>query len=198
MVISHAPAPDKPHFLPTAKLLYLKLIADRKTRKLLGAQATGPGVVDRRIDIAAMALTAGMTVDQMSHLDLCYAPPFSPAMDNILAAANILRNKLDGHMDGISPADVKEMLDKGADFTLLDVRSPDEVKQMRIEGSVHIPLGAVRKRMGELDKNKPAIVFCKISLRGYEAALVLKQAGFTDVKVMDGGILMWPGKLVRN
>jgi rhodanese-related sulfurtransferase len=69
---------------------------------------------------------------------------------------------------------------------------------MRIEGATHIPLGAVRRRMDELDKAKPVVAFCKISLRGYEAALILKQAGFADVKVMDGGILMWPGKLLRN
>ncbi len=198
VVTCQAPAPDKPHFIPTAKPLFLKLIADRKTRKLLGAQATGPGNADRRIDIAVTALSAGMTVDQLANLDLSYAPPFSPAMDNILAAANILRNKMDGYMDGLTPAEVAGMLERGEDFTLLDVRSPEEVGQMRIEGAVHIPLGAVRKRMGELDKNKPVVAFCKISLRGYEAALILKQAGFADVKVMDGGILMWPGKLTRN
>jgi NADPH-dependent 2,4-dienoyl-CoA reductase/sulfur reductase-like enzyme/rhodanese-related sulfurtransferase len=196
VVTCQAPSPDKPHFMPTAKLLYLKLIADRKTRKLLGVQATGPGEADRRIDIAATALSAGMTVDQLAHLDLSYAPPFSPAVDNILVAANILRNKIDGDMDGVTPAEVMAMRESGADFTLLDVRSPAEVEQMRIEGTVTIPLGAVRKRMGELDKNKPVVAFCKISLRGYEAALILKQAGFTDVKVMDGGILMWPGKLI--
>lgn len=193
-----APAPDKPHFMPSAKPLFLKLMADRKTRKLLGAQATGPGNADRRIDIVATALSAGMTVDQLAHLDLSYAPPFSPAVDNILVAANILRNKIDGDMDGITPVDVLAMRESGADFTLLDVRSPAEDGQMRIEGSVNIPLGTVRKRMGELDRNKPVVAFCKISLRGYEAALILKQAGFTDVKVMDGGILMWPGRLIRG
>ena len=119
-------------------------------------------------------------------------------MDNILAAANILRNKIDGYMDGLTPTQVAEMLERGDDFTLLDVRSPAELEQMRIEGATHIPLGAVRKRMGELDKSKPVVAFCKISLRGYEAGLILKEAGFADVKVMDGGILMWPGKLIRG
>jgi len=198
VVTCQAPAPDKPHFIPGAKLLFLKLVADRKTRKLLGAQATGMGVADRRIDIAATAITAGMTVDQVAQLDLSYAPPFSPAMDNILAAANILRNKMDGHMDGISPTEVQRRLEKGEAFTFLDVRTPAEVEQMGIEGATHIPLGAVRRRMGELDKTQPVVAFCKISLRGYEAALILKQAGFADVKVMDGGILMWPGTVKRS
>ena len=190
-----APAPDKPHFMPGAKPLFLKLIADRKSRKLLGAQATGPGDTDRRIDVVAMALTAGMTVDQLANADLTYAPPFSPAVDNIITAANVLRNKLDGHMQGVTPKDVHDMLKEGADFTLLDVRSPAELEMMRIEGAINIPLGALRGRTDELDKDKPLIAFCKISLRGYEAALILKKAGFTDVKVMDGGILMWPGAL---
>ncbi|MCU0858222.1 MAG: FAD-dependent oxidoreductase [Pontiellaceae bacterium] len=193
-----APAPDKPHFMPSSKPLFLKLIADRKTRKLLGAQATGPGNADRRIDIAAMALTAGMTVDQLANADLTYAPPFSPAVDNLITAANILRNKIDGLMEGVTPAEVLAMREQGKEFTLLDVRSPAELEQMRIEGTVNIPLGALRKRLNEIDRNRPVIAFCKISLRGYEAALIIKQAGFTDVKVMDGGILMWPGPLTRG
>jgi rhodanese-related sulfurtransferase len=193
-----APAPDKPHFMPGAKTLFLKLIADRKTRKLLGAQATGPGDAERRIDIAAMALTAGMTVDQLANADLVYAPPFSPAVDNLITAANILRNKIEGRMDGITPAEVLAMRERGEPFTLLDVRSPEEHEQMRIEGTVNIPLDALRGRIGEIDRSKPVVAFCKIALRGYEAALILKQAGFADVQVMDGGILMWPGKLIKG
>jgi NADPH-dependent 2,4-dienoyl-CoA reductase/sulfur reductase-like enzyme/rhodanese-related sulfurtransferase len=192
-----APAPDKPHFMPDAKPLFLKLIADRKTRKLLGAQATGPGQADRRIDIVAMALTAGMTIDQLANADLVYAPPYSPAVDNIITAANVLRNKIDGLSEGITPAEVLALCEQAADVTLLDVRSPGEVAQMAIEGAVNIPLGALRGRVDEIDRGKPVIAFCKISLRGYEAALILKKAGFEHVKVMDGGILMWPGKLIK-
>jgi NADPH-dependent 2,4-dienoyl-CoA reductase/sulfur reductase-like enzyme/rhodanese-related sulfurtransferase len=193
-----SPAPDKPHFMPNAKPLFMKLTADKKTRKLLGAQATGPGEAARRIDIAVMALTAGMTVDQLAQIDLVYAPPYSPAIDNIITAANILRNKLDGYMDGITPAEVLTLREQGAEFTLLDVRTPTEVEEMWIEDSVHIPLGALRGRIDEIARNKPVITFCKISLRGYEAALILKKAGFTEVKVMDGGILMWSGPLIKG
>lgn len=193
-----APAPDRPHFMPASRPLFLKLIADRATRKLLGAQATGPGNAERRIDIAAMALTAGMTVDQLANADLTYAPPYSPAVDNLITAANILRNVMDGLMTGIPPAEVLARRERGEAFTLLDVRSPGEIVQMRIEGTLNIPLGTLRKRVEEIDRDKPVIAFCKISLRGYEAALILRQAGFTEVKVMDGGILMWPGPVIRN
>jgi len=193
-----APAPDKAHFMPQAKLLILKLIADRKTRKLLGAQAIGPGAGDKRIDIAAMALTAGLTVDQLANADLCYAPPFAPAMDNIIAAANVVRNKMDGYMDGISPAAVYKMQQDKEDFVFLDVRSPKEYEQVHLPGSTLIPLGALRGRFDEIPKDKQIVTFCKISLRGYEAALILKAAGFENVLVMDGGVVMWPYEKVTQ
>jgi len=105
---------------------------------------------------------------------------------------------MDGRMEGITPAEVLAMMEEGKAFTFLDVRTPGEVEQMRIEGTLHIPLGAVRSRMDEIDKTKPVVAFCKISLRGYEAALILKQSGYSDVAVMDGGVLMWPGKLIKE
>lgn len=191
-----APAPDKAHFLASAKPLMLKLIADRKTRRLLGVQGIGMGVADKRIDVAATAITAGMTVDQLANLDLSYAPPYSPAVDNILTAANILRNKLDGVFEGISAIEVKAKIDRGDKFILLDVRSPKELEMISIESALNIPLGKLRKQLEKLgdDKAIEIVTFCKISLRGYEAALILNHAGFKNVKVMDGGILMWPYK----
>jgi len=191
VVTAWAPAPDKAHFMPQAKLLMLKLMADRKTRKLLGVQAVGPGAGDKRIDVVAMALTAGMTVDQLANADLCYAPPFSPAMDNIITAANVARNKIDGYMEGVTPAEVHQMLEEKQDFVFLDVRSPQEYEQVRLPGSTLIPLGSLRGRLDELPRGKEVIAFCKISLRGYEAALILKAAGFKKVRVMDGGLVMW-------
>ncbi|MGB2822225.1 MAG: FAD-dependent oxidoreductase [Phycisphaerae bacterium] len=191
-----APAPDKAHFMPTAKPLLLKLVVDSKTRRLLGAQAAGPGAGDKRIDVAAMAITAGMTVDQLANADLSYAPPYAPAMDNIITAANVARNKLDGHMVGVSAQEVHRMLAEKKDFVFLDVRSQGEYDQVRLPGSTLIPLGALRGRVDELPRDKEIITFCKISLRGYEAALILKAAGFGNVRVMDGGIVMWPyGKI---
>ncbi len=192
VVSALAPAPDKAHFMPTAKPLLLKLVVDKNSRRLLGAQATGPGAGDKRIDVAAMAITAGITVDQLANADLCYAPPYAPAMDNIITAANVARNKLDGTMIGVSSMEVHRMMEDKADFVFLDVRSPAEYEQVRLPNSTLIPLGALRGRVDELPKDKEIITFCKISLRGYEAALILKAAGFDKVRVMDGGIAMWP------
>jgi NADPH-dependent 2,4-dienoyl-CoA reductase/sulfur reductase-like enzyme/rhodanese-related sulfurtransferase len=186
------PESDRPHYMPTAKALIIKLVVDTRTRKLLGAQAVGPGDGDKRMDVAAMAITAGMTVDQLSKVDLCYAPPYSPALDNIITAANVARNKLDGQVVGITPMEVKALLDAKEDFVLLDVRSPAEHQQENLGGSTLIPLGALRARLGELPKEKEIVAFCKVSLRGYEAAKILQGAGFKRVRVMDGGMAVWP------
>ena len=186
------PDTDRPHYMPTAKALIIKLVVDKRTRKLLGAQAVGPGEGDKRMDVAALAVTAGMTVDQLSKVDLCYAPPYSPAVDNIITAANVARNKLDGQMTGLTSSEVKQRLDAKADFVLLDVRSPAEYKQERLEGSTLIPLGTLRSRLNELPRDKEIVAFCKVSLRGYEAARILQGAGFHNVSVMEGGLAAWP------
>jgi NADPH-dependent 2,4-dienoyl-CoA reductase/sulfur reductase-like enzyme/rhodanese-related sulfurtransferase len=191
-VTALAPGPDKAHFMPEAKPLLLKLVVDAASRRLLGAQATGPGVVDKRIDVATMAIMGKMTVDQLANADVCYAPPYAPAMDGIITAANVARNKLDGLVRGASSAEVHRMLEEKQDFILLDVRSPAEYEQVRLPNSTLIPLGALRNRTGELPRDKEIITFCKISLRGYEAALILKAAGFERVRVLDGGLAMWP------
>lgn len=190
--VALTPAPDKAHFMPSARLLMLKLVADRKTRRLLGAQAVGPGEGDKRVNVAALALTAGMTVDQLAHADLCYAPPYSPAVDNILTAADVLRNKFDGCFRGVSAEALRDELASDRPPVLLDVRTPDEVKQMRLPGSLFIPLGALRGRLGEVPRGRPVVCFCKISLRGYEAARILQAAGYDDVRVLDGGLVTWP------
>jgi len=192
LLTAYAPGPDRAHYLSSAKPLLMKLIADKATSRLLGVQAIGPGDGAKRIDVAATAITAGMTLEDVANLDLSYAPPYSPAMDNLITAANIARNKRDGYMVGISAEEVHCKMEVEEDFVFLDVRSPQEYSAVRLPRSTHIPLGALRKRLGELPRDKEVIAFCKISLRGYEAALILKAAGFTKAEVLDGGIMMWP------
>jgi NADPH-dependent 2,4-dienoyl-CoA reductase/sulfur reductase-like enzyme/rhodanese-related sulfurtransferase len=183
---------DRAHYMPGSKLIVMKLIVDSRSRKVIGAQAVGPGAGDKRMDVAAMAITAGMTVDQLANADLCYAPPYATALDNIITAANVARNKLDGLMTGITAMEVKQRLDAKDDFVFLDVRSPAEHQQERLPGSILIPLGALRTRLNELPKDKDIVAFCKVSLRGYEAAKILQGAGYTRVCVMDGGVIAWP------
>jgi NADPH-dependent 2,4-dienoyl-CoA reductase/sulfur reductase-like enzyme/rhodanese-related sulfurtransferase len=187
-------SPDKPGFME-GLLLVTKLIVDKKTGKILGAQCVGPGDVSKQLAIWAMAVKAGLSVDDMVNADLPYAPPFSLAIDHSIAIAHIMQNKLQGRMKGVSCSEVKAKLDRGEKPFLLDTRGPDEFEQMRLGiGERLIPLGALRGRLNELPETKDAeiICYCKISLRGYEAARVLEGRGWTNVAVMEGGIMAWP------
>jgi len=187
-------SPDKPGFMKGA-LLITKLVADSKTGKILGAQCVGPGNVSRQIAQWAMAIMGGLTVDDMVNADLPYAPPFSLAIDHGIASAHLMQNKIKGRLKGLTPREVKAKLDSGEKPFILDVRGPDEYEEMRLGiGETLIPLGALRKRLGELpeDKDREIITYCKISLRGYEAALVLEANGYKNVKVMEGGIMACP------
>jgi NADPH-dependent 2,4-dienoyl-CoA reductase/sulfur reductase-like enzyme/rhodanese-related sulfurtransferase/two-component sensor histidine kinase len=187
-----APGPDREHFMPTASMLLLKLVVDRRSRRLLGVQATGRGDADKRVDVSSIAIRAGMTVDEIASSDLCYAPQYSPAMDNLITGANVARNKLDGHLVTVAPAEVNRMINERRDFVFLDVRTPAEHEEARLPHSVLIPLGSLRGRMGELPRDKEIVTFCDISLRAYEASLILRHAGFEHVRVLDGGMAMWP------
>jgi NADPH-dependent 2,4-dienoyl-CoA reductase/sulfur reductase-like enzyme/rhodanese-related sulfurtransferase len=187
-------SPDKPGFME-GLLLVTKLVANSKTGKVLGAQCIGPGNVSRQIAQWAMALQGGLTVEDIVNSDLPYAPPFSLAIDHFIATAHIMQNKMKGRMESITAMEVRNIPKNGNNTLLIDVRGPDEYEEMRLGiGETLIPLGALRKRLHELpeDKDKEIVTFCKISLRGYEAALVLKANGWNNVKVMEGGIMAWP------
>ena len=187
-------SPDKPGFME-GMLLVTKMVADRKTGKILGAQCVGPGNVSKQIAQWAIAIQGGLCVEDIVNSDLPYAPPFSLAIDHFIATAHIMQNKMKGRMKGISIVEVKKKLENHETPFLLDLREPDEYEEMRLGiGESIIPLGALRNRLKELpeDKDREVICFCKISLRGYEGAIVLEANGWTDVKVMEGGIMAWP------
>ena len=186
-------SPDLPGYM-NGRLIITKLVADRKTGRIIGAQCAGPGNVNRQIAQWALAIIGNLTVDDMINADLPYAPPFSLAIDHGIATAHLMQNKLMGRLKGLSPADVKQKLDHGETPFLLDARGPAEFNQMRLGvGEMLVPLGALRNRLGELPENKEReiIAYCKIGLRGYEAALVLEANGWKNVKVMEGGIAAW-------
>lgn len=192
MVAGH----DKPHYMPGAKLITVKLIAEAKTGKVLGLQAAGEGEIAKRVDVAAAVLTLGGTVQDLFDIDLSYAPPYSSPIDNVAVAANAVMNKLAGKLKGISSLTAKEKMQNSPDKTVfLDVRTPEECKQICLADCPsikYIPLGELRSQLEELNKEDEIIAFCKISLRGYEAEGILEGAGFKDVKVMEGGIVAWP------
>ena len=187
-------SPDKPGFMG-ANILITKLVVDKNTNRILGAQVVGPGDVSKQVTTWAMAVQAKMTVGDMLNLDLPYAPPYSLAIDHSIATAHIMQNKLDGLFVGITPMELKEKLERKDPMFLMDLRNPGEFEVMKIGiGEKLIPQGEFRDRLEELpkDKNAEIIAWCKISLRGYEAVRALMQYGYKNVKLLEGGVLGWP------
>jgi NADPH-dependent 2,4-dienoyl-CoA reductase/sulfur reductase-like enzyme/rhodanese-related sulfurtransferase len=185
---------DKPEFMG-AKLLISKMVVDGTTGKILGLQCVGPGDVGKQISMAAVALLGKLRVSDVVNADLPYAPPFSLAIDHFIATAHIMENKLKGRLKGIGPIEFKEELDEGKTPYILDVRTPGEFEMMRLGiGETLIPIGDLRRRLEDLpaDKNREIVCYCKISLRGYEAAVLLESKGWRNVKVLEGGIMAWP------
>ena len=185
---------DKPGFMK-GQLLITKLVVDKSSGLILGAQVIGPGDVSKQLAIWAIAIKGKFTVEDMVNADLPYAPPFSLAIDHSITTAHIMQNKLRGLFKGISSEELKNKLNNKEPIHLIDVRNPNEFEQMRLGiGEKLIPLGQLRSRINELpeDKNTEIVVWCKISLRGYEASLVIKANGYKNVKVLEGGIMAWP------
>jgi NADPH-dependent 2,4-dienoyl-CoA reductase/sulfur reductase-like enzyme/rhodanese-related sulfurtransferase len=192
VVTATVAAPDKPHYFPGNQPIILKLVAEKANRRLIGIEGVGLGDVMKRVDVAITAMTAHMTVDDVAQLDLAYAPPYSEAMDVLIHGANILRNKLDGLLKGVTSTQLKAACDAGEDLMILDVRTPDEHQSGRIPGSTLIPLGAVRNRAGEIPRDKRVVAYCKTSLRAWEAICMLNGLGYDNVEILDGGFTAWP------
>jgi len=192
------PGPDKDHFFPSAKLIYIKLTGDRKSKYLLGAQIIGRGDILSRLNTVTTAISAKMRISDLSKLDLAYAPPFSSAMDIVITAANVLNNKIDGNYTGISPAELKNKLEKKEDLILLDIRSHSEYDYDSITGSAHIPLNVLRGRLHQLPKDREIIICCRSGVNSYEALRIFKCHGFNNTKVLDGGIVTFRGEITEK
>ncbi|MEW6200870.1 MAG: FAD-dependent oxidoreductase [bacterium] len=188
-----SPSVDRAHFFPGGRGILIKLVAEEGSGKLLGAQIIGQGDMSKRIDVVAAALAFGASVEDMAKLDLGYAPPYSTAMDCIAHSANIIRNKFDNTANSITAAEVRDKISRGERFTILDVRSPVEVEKNRVnDGRVkNIPLDKLRQMMNELPKDGEIVTLCQAGLRAYEAQVMLRGAGFSDVRFIDGGMALW-------
>ena len=185
---------DKPGYMD-GQLLISKLVVDKKSGRILGAQCVGPGDVSRQIAQWAMAIRGDLAVEDVVNADLPYAPPFSLAIDHGIMMAHIMQNKRKGRLKGISTREVKGRVDSGAPSFIIDCRSPEEYRQMRLGlGERLIPLPTLHDRLDELpeDKNAEIICYCRVSLRAYEASLILEANGWKNVRVMEGGVVAWP------
>ena len=151
---------------------------------ILGAQIIGQSGVDKRIDTIAQAMFNGLKAWTLGELELSYAPPFSSAKDPVNYLGYVASNVLSGKSTPVYADEIPE----GA--VILDVREPSETANGKIPGSVNIPLGQLRTRLNEIDKNRLIVCSCQVGLRGYLAERILKQNGFNAAN-LSGGYLTW-------
>jgi NADPH-dependent 2,4-dienoyl-CoA reductase/sulfur reductase-like enzyme/rhodanese-related sulfurtransferase len=171
-------------YYPGAEIVSFKLLFDPKTGKIFGAQAAGKDGVDKRIDIIAVAQRAGMTVEQLQHLELTYAPPYGSAKDVINQAAFVANNIINGDATPIHFDQIDNLTE---DQLLLDVRNPGELENVGfIEGALNIPVDQLRQRMNELPKDKEIIIYCQVGLRGNVAYRQLVNCGFKARNLIGG------------
>ena len=172
-------------YYPGGKLMTMKVIFERETYRLLGAQIVGYEGVDKRIDVLATAIRAGLTAIQLKELDLAYAPPYSSAKDPVNMAGFMAENLAMGLVKQFRIEDVSNLPRDGS-VTLLDARTAEEFACGHIEGFANIPVDELRERLDELDKGKPVYVICQSGLRSYIACRILAGKGF-DCYNFSGG-----------
>lgn len=178
-------SPDHATYYPGAKNMTLKVVFDRADGKIVGAQAVGFGGTEKRIDVLATAIRAGMTADDLADLDLCYAPPYSSAKDPVNMAGYVIGNILRGTVRQHTWKDV-ERIAADENAILLDVQTRGEYAAAHLNGAVNIPVDELRGRMGELDKSKTVYVNCYSGLRSYIACRMLAANGFVCSNLAGG------------
>lgn len=176
-------------YYPGAVPLSLKVLYHSETKQILGAQGVGKDSVDKRIDVLAVAMQAGLTVTDLSQLELCYAPPFGSAKDPVNMVGMVAENVTAGRVTLKQWSDI-EKLSCDEQFQILDVRDAKEVEQGAMPNSVHIPLNDLRARLSELPKDKTLIVYCHSGQRSYNACCILAQNGFSCCNV-SGAYKTW-------
>ncbi|EKO3391445.1 FAD-dependent oxidoreductase [Vibrio fluvialis] len=171
-------------YYPGAEIVSFKMLFDPKSGKIFGAQAVGKDGIDKRIDVMAVAQRAGMTVEQLQHLELTYAPPYGSAKDVINQAAFVATNIMKGDANAIHFDEIDSLTDEQV---LLDVRNPGELQNVGyLPGAINIPVDQLRQRMNELPKDKEIIIYCQVGLRGNVAYRQLVNNGYKARNLLGG------------
>ncbi len=172
-------------YYPGAEAMVLKLLFHPETGRILGAQAVGGAGVDKRIDVLAVAIQAGMTVFDLEEVELAYAPQYGSAKDPINMAGFVAAGLVRGDHPQI---DLEAVLTAPPERRplLLDVRTPQEFSQGHIPGALNIPVDDLRGRLGELPRQRQLAVYCQVGQRGYLATRILQQAGFPAANIGGG------------
>ncbi len=182
-------------YYPGAKAMVMKVVYEKETLRLLGAQVVGTEGVDKRLDVLATAVHAGVRADKLKDLDLAYAPPYSSAKDPVNMAGFMIENIAAGILKQYHWDEV-ENLPRDGSITLLDARTVGEYSGGHIDGYINIPVDELRDRLDEIDRSKPVYVMCQSGLRSYIACRILSQSGF-DCYNLSGGYLFYAG-VVRD
>ncbi|MBY7994840.1 FAD-dependent oxidoreductase [Vibrio fluvialis] len=171
-------------YYPGAEIVSFKMLFDPTSGKIFGAQAVGKDGIDKRIDVMAVAQRAGMTVEQLQHLELTYAPPYGSAKDVINQAAFVATNIMKGDAKAIHFDEIDSLTDEQV---LLDVRNPGELQNVGyLPGAINIPVDQLRQRMNELPKDKEIIIYCQVGLRGNVAYRQLVNNGYKARNLLGG------------
>ena len=177
---------DKSGYMPDAKEITIKMIAEKSSGRILGAQVIGKGDADKRVNIVAAALTANMTVKEFMGIDLTYAPPYSPSIDPILIAAQMLYSKLKKEVGSITPEELHKYLKTRDKAAIIDVRTPSEFKAWHIENSQNVLFEDLEEKIGHA--NKETILCCDGGMESYLMALQLIKKGYQNIRFVDGGV----------
>jgi NADPH-dependent 2,4-dienoyl-CoA reductase/sulfur reductase-like enzyme/rhodanese-related sulfurtransferase len=174
-------------YYPGAQHVAIKVLFDPATGKLLGAQATGRDGADKRIDVLATAIFAGLTVNDLMDLELAYSPQYGSAKDAINQAGYVGNNVFEGKTPNVQWHEVAKLIESGTQ--VIDVRTRDEYDVQSIPGSVHIPVDEIRERLDEIRPDN-VVVHCRVGQRGHIAAQILRAQGIA-ARNLDGGCLTW-------
>ena len=188
--VSYTHPLDHAGYYPGSQRMAMKLIADRDSGRVLGAQIVGGNGVDKRIDVIATALYAGLTVEDLEGLDLAYAPPFSSAKDPVIMAGLVAANEWRGEIAVASPVDLGKRLAAGERLHFLDVRTPKEYAAGHVPGARLVPLDNLRDSLDGLPKDGTIHVYCGVGYRSYHACKVLARHGY-DAANVSGGFTSW-------
>ncbi len=172
-------------YYPGSAPMHLKVLFAPESGRLLGAQAVGYDGVDKRLDVLAVALRAGMTVYDLQDLELAYAPPYGAAKDPVNMAGFVAANVLQGDLELWY---AEEYPERTATGTILDVRTAHEYEVWHIPGAVNIPVSELRQSLHRLDRRKPVFAYCKVGFRSYLAYRILRQRGFAAASLAGGSM----------
>lgn len=172
-------------YYPGGKVMTMKVVFEKSTQRIIGAQIVGFDGVDKRIDVLATAMNFGATASDLKDLDLAYAPPYSSAKDPVNMAGFVIENIGAGKMKQFHWDDISRLQNVNG-ITLLDTRTSFEYSRGHIDGFINIPVDELRSRMDEIDKSKPLYVMCQSGLRSYISCRILAQNGF-DCYNFSGG-----------